>query len=130
MNLMNIHLPKAICPVRMYSVEVWNEQQELVAGELGYAVGSVYTSLTGYTTEDSAGSVQLCALGKLLSKEGFTMWDLGMAIPYKERLGAELMERDNFVALIHQNRETRRELPTMTPMSCRELIDESNKSDA
>jgi Leu/Phe-tRNA-protein transferase len=75
------------CPVRLYSIEVWSgtttenddeSEPQLVAGELGYTVGSVYTSLTGFYTQNNAGSVQLAALGRLLQRLGFDTWDLGM----------------------------------------------------
>jgi len=88
----------ATCAVRLYSVELWNiNTGKLAAGELGYSVGTIFTSLTGFSAEDSAGSVQLAALGSLLSRYSFDMWDLGMELEYKSRLGAHNMERDKFV---------------------------------
>jgi Leu/Phe-tRNA-protein transferase len=94
-----------ISVVRLYSMEVWNASSgQLVAGELGYTVGSIYTSLTGFSAEDGAGSVQLAALGALLQHLGVTMWDLGMFMDYKERLGAIEMPRPEFVAHVHRVR--------------------------
>ncbi len=59
----NSHPQTRMFPVNLYSIEVWNvETGELAAGELGYATGTIYTSLTGFKVENSAGSVQLAAL--------------------------------------------------------------------
>ena len=72
----------------------------LVAGELGYAVGKVYTSLTGFYSNGGEGSVQLCALGRMLSQCGFAMWDLGMGgsgMKYKTELGAHMLKREDFL---------------------------------
>eukprot|EP00592_Proboscia_alata_P015402 CAMPEP_0194395436 /NCGR_PEP_ID=MMETSP0174-20130528/124424_1 /TAXON_ID=216777 /ORGANISM="Proboscia alata, Strain PI-D3" /LENGTH=217 /DNA_ID=CAMNT_0039191375 /DNA_START=427 /DNA_END=1080 /DNA_ORIENTATION=+ len=93
------------CVVRLYSIEVWNAQTgELVGGELGYTVGKIYTSLSGFACEDSAGSVQLAALGVALKNCGFELWDLGMYMEYKTRLGAKCVERDVFVDEVNQNK--------------------------
>ena len=144
------------CPVRLYSVEVWEEdpdtaagteknettattqqkQQEtpqrrrrLVAGELGYSVGSIYTSLTGFSSQDSAGSIQLAALGRLLCQRGFTLWDLGMDMEYKRTMGSHLMPRDDFVQVVHEVRvrDQNTTLPIWDPTAapnCRDIIDD------
>ena len=114
------------CPVRMYSVEVWNQEGKLVGGELGYTVGSIYTSLTGFCRQDGAGSVQLAALGRLLCESGFTLWDLGMDMEYKQELGSQLMPRSEFVQEVKQVRVTNGHvvLPTnQVRVNCRTIID-------
>jgi Leu/Phe-tRNA-protein transferase len=124
-------------PVRLYSIEVW-DADELVAGELGYTVGSVYTSLTGFTSVDSAGSVQLAALGQLLIQSGFTLWDLGMEMEYKHGLGATLWPRSMFVDYLHQVRSLRSppELPllgsssSLSARNCRDIIENVDASAA
>jgi leucyl/phenylalanyl-tRNA--protein transferase len=70
----------------------------LVAGEFGVAVGGVYTSYSGYRTEDSAGSVQLALTGRYLRERGCAFWDLGMPLEYKARLGARDLETAGFVS--------------------------------
>lgn len=97
--------PHDTTPVRLYSVEIWNaETGNLAGGELGYSVGGIYSSLTGFSNEDASGSVQLVALGKLLTHAGFEYWDLGMALEYKTRLGAELIRRADFVSKVKLSR--------------------------
>mmetsp|Transcript_5460 Transcript_5460/g.12448 ORF Transcript_5460/g.12448 Transcript_5460/m.12448 type:complete len:371 (+) Transcript_5460:172-1284(+) len=97
--------PQDTTPVRFYTVEVWNaETGALAGGELGYSVGGIYSSLTGFSNEDAAGSVQLVALGKLLTKCGFEYWDLGMDLEYKRRLGAGMIRRAEFVSKVKRSR--------------------------
>jgi leucyl/phenylalanyl-tRNA--protein transferase len=113
------------CPVRIYSVEVWNvETGALAGGELGYSVGSVYTSLTGFCREDGAGSVQLAALGRLLIQQQFSLWDLGMVMDYKTSLGCRPMPRKEFVSHIHAVRYTKGHLtlPTTETRNCKDII--------
>ena len=93
-------------PVRVYSIEVWDlPTGDLVAGELGYSVGAIYTSLTGFSNQDSAGSVQLAALGQWLKASGFCLWDLGMDMDYKRAMGAVLWSRHDFVTSVHALRD-------------------------
>jgi hypothetical protein len=59
------------------SIELWDiKTNSLAAGELGYIVGSSYTSLTGFYEDKypSSGSVQLIALGSWLHLSGFSIW--------------------------------------------------------
>ena len=103
--------PSDTIPLRFYSVEIWNAATgELAGGELGYSVGGIYTSLTGFTREDAAGSVQLAALGKLLLQCGFLYWDLGMEMDYKIQLGAELIGRSDYVREVHRTRVENKDL--------------------
>ncbi|KAI8804291.1 hypothetical protein BJ742DRAFT_856912 [Cladochytrium replicatum] len=94
------------------------EDYELVAGEIGYIVGSVYTSLTGFALESGSGTVQLCAVGRFLESKGVEVWDLGMEIPYKTRLGAKCISRESWLDLQAQYRMTKGlrsgEAPTMS----------------
>jgi Leu/Phe-tRNA-protein transferase len=123
----NKPFPDRTWTVRLYTIEVWNvETGALAGGELGYTVGSIYTSLTGFTKEDSAGSVQLVALGRLLIERGFHLWDLGMDMEYKRGIGAKLMPRETFVRQVHAVRETQDHLilPFALPaQNCKDVID-------
>ncbi len=85
--------------MKMISAELYAEG-ELVAGEIGYLIGSAYASLSGYTLRSGAGTVQLYALAALLAREGLRLWDLGMPLAYKLRLGARVEPRARFLALI------------------------------
>lgn len=74
----------------------------LVAGELGYSIGSVYTSLSGFMFRNPAwnnlGKFQLYALAGLLQKAGYRFWNLGHPhMQYKLDLGASVLDRLDFL---------------------------------
>ncbi|GAB64970.1 Leu/Phe-tRNA protein transferase [Plasmodium cynomolgi strain B] len=81
--------------VRMHSVELWCDDF-LAAGEIGCTVGSIYTSLTGFQRRSCAGTIQLCALAKLLQHQKFDLWDLGMLLPYKKTIGSKEVSMKDF----------------------------------
>ena len=107
--------------VRLHSCEIWSKETgELVGGELGYAVGGVYTSLSGFRQpgSKSAGSIQCCCTAILLQRLGFSMWDLGMGMKYKLDLGAKNITRINFLEYLNEYREM-----NDCVLSCPEKID-------
>ncbi|KAF8820579.1 hypothetical protein IE077_003026 [Cardiosporidium cionae] len=95
----------AVNKIQMHSIEAWTENGNLTAGEIGVTVGHCYCSLTGFFRESSSGSIQLCALGKLLSLLGYKLWDLGMYIEYKSKLGSGITERKTFLKDFRQIRD-------------------------
>eukprot|EP00747_Dinoflagellata_sp_TGD_P168685 gnl/TRDRNA2_/TRDRNA2_195659_c0_seq1.p1 gnl/TRDRNA2_/TRDRNA2_195659_c0~~gnl/TRDRNA2_/TRDRNA2_195659_c0_seq1.p1 ORF type:complete len:329 (-),score=66.83 gnl/TRDRNA2_/TRDRNA2_195659_c0_seq1:107-1093(-) len=94
-------------PAGVHSFELWDSDGRLVAGDLGYTVGSVYTSMTGFRLQgtEGAGEVQLVLTSALLHRMGFTWWDLGMVMKYKARLGARTITRDAFIDRLHRDRD-------------------------
>ena len=94
--------------VRMHSIELWDKETgKLVAGEIGYAIGGVYTSLSGFRAPStkSAGTIQCCCVALLLRKSGFVLWDLGMGMDYKYKLGAQDVPRNEFLQLLRSVRD-------------------------
>jgi leucyl/phenylalanyl-tRNA--protein transferase len=110
-----------IYPVKIISVEL-RDRGKLIAGEIGCTAGRCYTSLSGFHTADSSGTIQLAALGRLLEKINFAFWDLGMYMPYKERLGASEIPAEEFIARFRMERtETPDGFPA-EPVSVDELL--------
>ncbi|MBU0935737.1 MAG: hypothetical protein KKC64_08960 [Spirochaetes bacterium] len=87
--------------LQLVSVELWKDA-ELAAGELGYRIGSVYTSLSGFYLVPGAGTVQLTLLGGLLANAGCRLWDLGMPMAYKQNLGGSLLPRREYLPLLQE----------------------------
>ena len=95
---------------------------QLVAGEIGYRTGAIYTSLSGFFDREDrqfnhAGKLQLHLLAEYLRGHGFAFWNLGHPdMPYKTELGAKITPRSEFlerwqhavVADLHGFRENRR----------------------
>jgi len=77
-----------------------NETGTVLGGELGYTIGTVYTSLSGFTNRDfpNIGTVQLVVLGKVLEQKGYSFWNLGQPyMTYKAQLGAIYTPRSQFI---------------------------------
>ena len=119
-----LHAEMSSRRVKFISVELWRAGR-LVAGELGYAAGAAYTSLSGFHNLSGAGTVQLAALASILADSGFTVWDLGMPMGYKSALGGSPLPRTEYLPLLrnayHQypvNNLSRELSPVMLSVAC------------
>ncbi len=78
----------------------------ITAGEIGYIIGSTYTSLTGFSSQEPQyrdnGTLQLVLLAQWLERRGFEFWNLGQPyMPYKFALGAKIYHRDKYLKIWH-----------------------------
>lgn len=78
------------------------QNDKIVAGELGYIIGSTYTSLTGFCSKskkyNNCGTLQLVLLAQYLQEKKFSFWNLGHAnMDYKLKLGANTYSREDFL---------------------------------
>ena len=78
---------------------------ELKAGEIGVALGRIYTSYSGYYEEDNAGTVQMILMAKWLNENGFSFLDFGMPLDYKTDLGARNISPLLFVELFREGKK-------------------------
>jgi len=79
---------------------------KIIAGEIGYIIGSTYTSLSGFSSKEKQyynyGTAQLVLLGKYLETDHFSFWNLGQPyMDYKLALGAKIYDRDAFLTRWH-----------------------------
>lgn len=92
------------------SVELINESGDLVAGELGYVIGAVYTSLSGFCVREkkrSIGKMQVVSLARRLEQCGFYFLNLGQppmgpVMKYKADVGGFVLERPDFLSKWNQ----------------------------
>ena len=88
---------------KIISVELSDKNtNELIAGEIGYKIGSTYTSLTGFSSKERKynnwGKLQLVLLSLYLEKENYAFWNLGHPyMQYKFDLGAKTYSRLEFL---------------------------------
>ncbi|KPI89581.1 hypothetical protein ABL78_1349 [Leptomonas seymouri] len=77
---------------------------ELVAGEVGFLVGDVYSSASGAYCINGGGSLQLCLTGLCMHAAGCRVWDLGMVMDYKNTLNCIEMPRMKWLKLVAARR--------------------------
>lgn len=85
-----------------HSVETWLNGQ-LVGGLYGIAVGGVFFGESMFSLERDASKVALKRLCDELIARGYGLIDCQMATPHLLSLGAELIPRNDFIALLAQH---------------------------
>jgi len=73
-----------------------------LAGEIGYIIGSTYTSLSGFSIKEKQysnwGKLQMVLLSKYLDTNNFSFWNLGHPyMQYKLDMGAKVLSRIEFL---------------------------------
>ena len=92
-----------------HSVEVWQDQQ-LVGGFYGIAVGSVFCGESMFSLADNASKIALWYFCHHFSSHGGTLIDCQMMNPHLASLGARESNRSAFLTQLHQQRDSA--LPT------------------
>ncbi len=100
--LETLYLEKEKSCCRIISAELYDQQNQLAAGEVGYRIGNIYTSLSGFVKRekpyDNWGTLQMVLLGRYLESEGYSFWNLGHPyMEYKIRLGGKILSRKDFL---------------------------------
>tara|TARA_R110002096_G_scaffold316010_12_gene510378 strand:- start:6957 stop:7682 length:726 start_codon:yes stop_codon:yes gene_type:complete len=101
--LMELEGSNAHPDFRLRPMALIDKRQNVVAGEIGYQVGMVYTSLTGFMNRSdktlrNVGKYQLYLLAEQLQKSEIEFWNLGHPyMDYKLELGAKILDRQRFL---------------------------------
>lgn len=116
------------CNTNVISVELW-DNEKLIAGEIGYIIGSTYTSLTGFFDKQNYsnfGKIQLLALSLLLKKSNIMFWNMGHPyMNYKFKMGAIEYQRQDFLEIWKTHREENLESNILNAyFNCTELFKE------
>lgn len=82
-----------------HSVETWYDDR-LVGGVYGLAIGEVFFGESMFSQETDASKLALLALCRRISEHGFRLLDCQVASPHLQSLGARLMRRKEFAAVI------------------------------
>ncbi len=82
-----------------HSLEVW-EDNELVGGLYGLSIGSAFFGESMFSRKANASKAAFIILAKCLGELGFSMIDCQMHTPHLESLGAELIDRRQYLRIL------------------------------
>lgn len=83
-----------------HSLEVWNSDGELAGGIYGVAIGQVFFAESMFSTQTDGSKIALLNLSRVLQKNNVRLIDAQMMNPHLQSLGAQLISRTDFIALL------------------------------
>lgn len=89
-----------------HSLEVW-EQDQLVGGLYGVAVGSVFCGESMFHRSANASKLAFICLSRTLFEQGFRMIDCQLQNPFLQSLGVKEIRRREFEEKLHRLRDGR-----------------------
>lgn len=89
-----------------HSVEVYNQQGQLVGGLYGVAAGGVFCGESMFSREPDTSKIAFVALAYYLLKWGFAVIDCQISNSHLSSLGAEEISRERFKHILRANPET------------------------
>ncbi|MCP5463561.1 MAG: leucyl/phenylalanyl-tRNA--protein transferase [Deltaproteobacteria bacterium] len=85
-----------------HSVEVWNQNGELVGGVYGVAIGKAFFGESMFSHETNTSKLALIHLCQFIDQQGFTLLDCQIENPHLVTLGGKNIARSKFLKLLNQ----------------------------
>ncbi|MGB4863241.1 MAG: leucyl/phenylalanyl-tRNA--protein transferase [Tepidiformaceae bacterium] len=90
-----------------HSVEVWNQQDELVGGLYGIGIGAMFGAESMFSRERDASKVAMVALLQHARTIGIQLIDVQVLTDHTERMGAVEISRDEYLDRLKSAVESR-----------------------
>jgi leucyl/phenylalanyl-tRNA--protein transferase len=91
-----------------HSVEVWR-QNELIGGLYGLALGKVFFGESMFSLATDASKIAFVTLAQKLSAAGYALMDCQVSNPHLFTLGAEEIDRQQFMSILRAHVDQRGE---------------------
>lgn len=89
----------------VHSVEVWNDEKELVGGLYGVSMGNVFYGESMFSKQSNASKFALISLAKILEKKGFSIIDCQMPNDFLASMGGEFISQEVFLNILEESKK-------------------------
>ncbi len=85
-----------------HSLEVWGEDGELAGGLFGVSFGDIFVTESQFAHQRDASKIAFAVLNRHLQTRGYVLNDVRLWSAHLERLGCELIPRDEYLAIVER----------------------------